>query len=183
MTQPSEKASLSPNLPVQLAPLSPLAKTFVLAGSLEFSGVIQPNELLQSRKALSGWESFLKRAFPQAFRSLPPLSGTSTDGEGIQRDLRMRIAGRGAAPVHSPLLKSKKKFCNSYVKRDTRLSSASEPAVWCGEGGRAFSRRHPFPVTFLFDQRTHSGRKNHPHSDRRTTPHPGGGGSRLCPRP
>ena len=80
-------------------------------------------------------ESFLKRAFPQAFRSLPPLSGTSTDGEGIQRDLRIRIAGRGAASVLSPLLKSKKKFCNSYVKRDMRLSSASEPPFGAGKGG------------------------------------------------
>ena len=65
--------------------LSPLAMTFVLAGSLEFSGVIQPNEPLQSRKGLPVWESFLKGAFSQARRSLPPPSGTSTDGEGILR--------------------------------------------------------------------------------------------------
>lgn len=58
----------------------------------------------------------------------------------------MRIAGRGAAPVLPPLLKSKKKFCNSYVKRDTRLSSASEPAVWCGEGVAG----GPFPVGIRF---------------------------------
>ena len=65
--------------------LSPLAMTFVLAGSLEFSGVIQPNEPLQSRKGLPVWESVLKGAFSQARRSLPPPSGTSTDGEGILR--------------------------------------------------------------------------------------------------
>ena len=58
----------------------------------------------------------------------------------------MRIAGRGAAPVLSPLLKSNKKFCNSYVKRDMRLSSASEPAVWCGEGAAGGH----FPVGIRF---------------------------------
>ena len=58
----------------------------------------------------------------------------------------MRIAGRGAAPVLSPLLKNKKKFCNSYVKRDMRLSSASEPAVWFGEGMAG----GPFPVGIRF---------------------------------
>ena len=58
----------------------------------------------------------------------------------------MRIARRGAAPILSPLLKSKKKFCNSYVKRDMRLSSASEPAVWFGEGMAG----GPFPVGIRF---------------------------------
>ncbi len=81
----SEKVPLSPKTCQHCSHLSPLAMTFVLAGSLEFSGVIQPNEPLQSRKGLPVWESFLKGAFSQARRSLPPPSGTSTDGEGILR--------------------------------------------------------------------------------------------------
>ena len=89
---------------------------------------------------------------PVACPTEPNTPETSLDGRkearpeppAIQR--AGEITGGEPCLPHSLLLKSKKKFCNSYVKRDMRLSSASEPAVWCGEGMAG----GPFPVGIRF---------------------------------